>query len=341
MTHTDTRHRTPRPAESSSPNPAPSRARTAPTPWGHLLGLALGLAAALAVVATAFVWPGLNSGPNGVPLGLVAPDPVAEQVSAQLSRTAGEDAFILSRYDDRAAAEDAVRDREVYGALVLGPNGGELLTASAASPSVAQALAQLAAEVPAEAGGPLAVTDLVPLPEDDPRGIGLGAAVLPLVIGGLATGVVTALRVRGSGRQLATVMITTAAGGLAVAAVVQGWLGALTGSYLANAAVLALGMLAIAVTALGLHRVLSGAGLGLAAVVMVLLGNPLSGAMSAPELLPDVWGALGQWLPPGAASTALRSVAWFDGAGSGPAFVALGAWLVLGTVLAMLPARRR
>ncbi len=56
-------------------------------------------------------------------------------------------------------------------------------------------------------------------------------------------------------------------------------------------------------------------------------------------MLPGGWGGLGQWLPPGATGTSLRSVAWFDGAGSTGAFVVLGVWLLVGLTLGLLPAR--
>lgn len=87
-----------------------------------------------------------------------------------------------------------------------------------------------------------------------------------------------------------------------------------------------------------MHGLLGLPGLGLTALVMVVLGNPLSGGSSAPQMLPAGWGAFGQWLPPGAGITALRGVAFFDGAGSGMAFAVLGGWLLLGLVLTLLPA---
>jgi hypothetical protein len=72
--------------------------------------------------------------------------------------------------------------------------------------------------------------------------------------------------------------------------------------------------------------VLGAGGIGLAVLAVFLLGNPLSGLTSAPELLPQPWGAVGQFLPPGAGGSLLRSVAFFDGAGAAvPAWV-LAAW---------------
>ncbi|MDQ1040320.1 hypothetical protein QFZ75_006736 [Streptomyces sp. V3I8] len=68
---------------------------------------------------------------------------------------------------------------------------------------------------------------------------------------------------------------------------------------------------------------------------MMMPGNPFSGASSAPEMLPAPVGVIGQWLPPGAGASLLRSVSFFDGAAaSGPALTP--AWwsaLGLGAIL--------
>jgi hypothetical protein len=142
------------------------------------------------------------------------------------------------------------------------------------------------------------------------------------------------------GRRLAGAATIALLGGLALGALLQGWLGALTGDYWANSGVLALGLGATAVALLGLHAVAGNAGLGLGGAVVMLLGNPLSGAASAPEFLPGGWGELGQLLPPGATVSALRSVAFFDGAAAaGPLWV-LAAWAAGGLVLAGVVAFR-
>jgi hypothetical protein len=129
-------------------------------------------------------------------------------------------------------------------------------------------------------------------------------------------------------------------GGLALAAVLQYWLGSLEGSYLGNAGVIATSIAAISLTLLGLEWLLGTAGLALGGAVMMLLGNPLSGMTSAPEMLPSGWGALGQLLPPGAAGTALRSVSFFDGAGATRPLVVLACWLLAGVLLCGLGALR-
>jgi hypothetical protein len=245
----------------------------------------------------------------------------------------------VRRVDERAAAVRLIESREVYGAIVAGPDGSEVLTASAGSPVVAQLLSQVASGMAAAEGQAIEVTDVVPLPEKDPRGAGLAAGALPLVLGGIITAAALSLGVRGRRPRIAGVLGVSTAGGLALTAILQFWLGSLEGSYWVNAAVVALSIAATASFVLGLERLLGRAGLGLGAALMMLLGNPLSGLTSAPELLPSGWGALGQLMPPGAAGTALRSVSFFDGAGSGAALLVLAVWLAVGLGLCLLPAR--
>jgi hypothetical protein len=102
----------------------------------------------------------------------------------------------------------------------------------------------------------------------------------------------------------------------------------------------ALSIAATSVAILGLEWLLGRIGLGLGAATMMLLGNPLSGLTSAPEMLPSGWGDLGQLLPPGAAGTALRSVSFFDGAGSSRPLLVLACWLAGGLLLCVVGALR-
>jgi hypothetical protein len=318
------------------------RSGTSQGPWRPVAGAVLGLTVLLSVLLTAFAWPAANSEPREVPLAVAAPAPVAAQVEQGLAAGAGGEAFDVTRVADRAAAVAAIEDREVYGAVVVDPSGAQLLTASAAGPVVAQMLGQVAGRLPVDpAAGPPTVTDVVPLPADDPRGAGLAAGSLPLVLGGIAAAALLTLRVQGTARRLAGALGFAVAGGLAMTAVLQLWLGSLDGSYWTNSAVVALAIGATATVVLALERLFGFAGLGLGAAVMLLLGNPLSGIASAPEMLPAGWGTFGQLLPPGAAGTALRSVAFFDGAGAGTAFLVLGCWLFAGLVLFAVPVRRR
>ena len=72
-----------------------------------------------------------------------------------------------------------------------------------------------------------------------------------------------------------------------------------------------------------------------------MLGNPFSGATSAPEMLPRPWGQIGQWLPPGAGSTLLRSVAYFGGTRSAGLWATLAIWAAAGLAMVALTAGQR
>jgi len=267
----------------------------------------------------------------------VGPAPAVAQVEKGLEQ-AMPGGFELSAVPDRAAAVQKIEDREVYGAIVLDPQQPEVLTASAGGPAVAQIITQLATRLSPEA--PAKVTDVVPLPADDPRGAGLAAGALPLVLGGIIAAALLTQLVRSGAKRMVGAVTFAITGGLALAAVLQFWLGSFEGSYLANSGVIALSIAAVSLTLLGLEWLLGRAGLALGAATMMLLGNPLSGLTSAPEMLPSGWGALGRLLPPGAAGTALRSVSFFDGAGAAGPLVVLGCWLVAGLTLCGLGALR-
>ncbi|WP_051942672.1 ABC transporter permease [Streptacidiphilus rugosus] len=283
----------------------------------------------------AFVWPAARTAPRELPLGLVGPDRAVVQVEQGLEVHAGPHAFAVHRYADLAAARTAVADRQVYGAIVLAPEGTRMLTASAASPAVATLLQQVAHQAP----GGATVTDVVPLPSGDPRGSVFASSVLPMAIAGLALGAVTFLFGRGVGQRLLMLLLSAAAVGAAAVTVSQGWLGALEGNAAANAGVVALMVLAVSSVVCGLAIRLGAKGIGLGALVLMLLGNAWSGVMSAPELLPGFASWAGRLLPVGAGATALRDAAFFGGHRIGFPLLVLAAWIVAGLGLTALAAR--
>ncbi|MEV5610095.1 ABC transporter permease [Streptomyces sp. NPDC052225] len=305
---------------------------TAPRHGAKLLAVALVVPLLAALALWAFAWPTARTAPRDLPLGVAGPAAAAGPVERRLSARDG--AFEVHRYADEAAARAAIEDRTVYGAVVAGPDGPKLLTASAAGPVVAQLLQQaVAAQAPA--GVKVPTVDVVPAPAADPRGAALSSSVLPLAIAGVAGGsIVTLTRLRGTGAALA-LLAASAVVGLAATALADSWLGVLTGNWWAEAGVLGLSTLAVGATVAGLAALAGPAGIGVAALVVVLLGNPFSGVASAPQLLPEPVGVIGQLLPPGAGGSLLRSVAYFDGAQAVRPALTLAAWAVLG-LLAVL-----
>jgi hypothetical protein len=165
--------------------------------------------------------------------------------------------------------------------------------------------------------------------------------VLPLVLAGMASGLLVWLAGGSWPVRWAALVIASALAGLVAAGIAQGWLGVIGGSWAVNAGVFGLTVLAVGATVAGLAAVAGRAGAALGALLMVLVGNPLSGVSSAPELLPAPAGALGQLLPPGAGGTLLRSTAFFDGAGAAGPLAVLAAWVLLGLALSWVAALRR
>lgn len=318
--------------------PAPSAAPHA-TGWRHVAGAAFGLTTLLTLLLAAFTWPPSELEPRSLPLVVAAPTEQAGQLESRLAAEAGEDAFDVSVVADRDAAVAAIEDREAYGAIVAGPDGVELLTASAASATVAQLLTQsVSAPLPDGSSAPApVVTDVVPTADDDPRGSVFNAGALPLALGGIMVGAITSIALRSTRERLFAALGVATGGGLALTGVLQGWLGALEGSYWANASVVALGILAVALPIVGLRHLIGPAGIGVVAALILLVGNPLSGVTSAPELIPLGW--LGQLLPPGATGAALRGTSYFDGAGVGIPLLVLACWAAAGLALALVPRR--
>lgn len=301
-------------------------------PLRRALGVAVVVVTLQAVMVAAFAWPAANLEPRDLPVAVAGPAPATQSFAARLAQLRP-GAFEVTAAPDAAAADRLLRDREAYGAFLLGPDGlAGLHLASAASPVVAQALTQVAQA--AAQGGAIPVQDVVPAAAGDPRGAALAAALLPLILTSLLAGVLLAFAVRGRAARVLGVLAYAALAGLAATAIIQWWLDALPGDYLANAAVVALVALAMAAAVAGLGTVLGAGGIALAALTVFLLGNPLSGLTSAPELLPQPWGAVGQLLPPGAGGSLLRSVAFFDGAGAAVPGWVLAAWAGAGLALA-------
>jgi hypothetical protein len=308
------------------------------TPWREVGALAVALSLLLAGLLAAFAWPATHSRPRDLPVAVAGPPQAVAQVRAALEH-ARPGAFEVRTVPDAATARERVADRTVDGALVLGPGSPRVVVATQGGPAVAQLLTEVAR---AASGGPaVAVEDVAPAPAADPHGAGLPAGTLPLALAGVGAGAVLALRVRGGGQRAAGGLVFSAAGGLLAVGVLHGWLGALTGSWAAEAGVLALGLAAVTLAVLGMAAIAGRPGLGLTAAVVVALGNPLSAAAAAPELLPPGWSQLGQLLPPGAVVAALRAVSGFGGTGvTGPVTVLAG-WAAGGLALVGLAALRR
>jgi len=304
-------------------------------------GIIVALTVALAILAIAFALPAARSKPHDIPIGAAGPQAASGQVADMLEQHAP-GAFAVTYYPGEAALRDAIRNRDVYGGISFGPDGRSLLIATGGSPMIAQMLTQMGNGIAQQAGVPLHTEDLAPPTAKDPRGAGLAASALPITLAGLLPGVALVLLLRREvWTRFAAAVVFAAGAGITIAALLRYVFGSIDQSIWGVAAGLTLGLLAAGLTMLGLGSLFGRVGLAVGALMALLLGNPLSGLNSAPEMLPSGWGTVGQWLPQGATATLLRSTAFFDGAGATTAIAVLSCWAVAGIGLIVLAAVRQ
>ncbi|GEK60424.1 ABC transporter permease [Leuconostoc citreum] len=331
--------------------------------WRFILTLTIGLTAVLAIMMTAFSLPAVNSGINNVPIGIIATNDETFQKMAKPLRNKG---FKVSEYATAGQAKAQINKRDIYGAISLDASGNlTVYEATAASAAVSQALTQIGNSVVTQqkAIGSAQINQIIAkandvntikvlnqklaqlnaktakivevraFPKADSKGTGLAAGALPIALGGWIGAVAIANMVKGKRQKFAAVISFAVIGGLGLVAVIQYGIGTFDGNYFLTSLGAMLGIAATGFFVLGILEVLGNPGLGIAAVLLILLGNPLSGLASAPEMLPTGWGALGQLLPPGATGTLLRNIAFFNGHAIAYPLTVLLAYVVVGMLL--------
>lgn len=274
----------------------------------------------MALALVAFTWPSGRLAPRDLPVGVVGPAPAA---------VATGQGYHLHRYATAAAARGAIRDRRVYGAFA----GGQTFIATAASPAVAQRLRHAS---PADT-----VTDLAPGTRHDAQAVTVASMSLPISVLGIFLGALSALTATRKRDQLLALLGGGVIAGLLASLVTKTWLGAIPGSWLLLAGSVALAVLAVGTLVVGLIARLGPPGIGVAAVLTMLVGNAWSGASAAPELLPAPASFIGRLLPAGAFGQLARSVGWFDGAGAAAHVAVLLGWQAVGLALILRSAPKQ
>lgn len=302
------------------------------------LGVALGVVALQLLLLPLFAGPASTIGPRDLPVVVAGPAPATAQFAGRLS-AARPGAFEVTEVTSAEEADALVTGRAAYAAFIIDQSGLSLHTASAASPTVALLLTQAAQQM--GQGKPVPVTDLAPLPADDPRGGGFAAGFFPLILVAMAAAVGLYFAVPRFGARLTGLILFALLAGAAGATMLQSWMGVLGGEWLPVAGAISLFVLAVSGAVLGLASLLGPGGIGLGALLVLLIGNALAGVAAAPELLVQPWGQVGQWLPVGAGATLLRSASWFDGAGNAGPIWTLSAWAAGGILLMRLGALRQ
>lgn len=319
------------------------------TKWPVAIMLGVVGSIAVALVVLAFLWPTKTSATHDLPLSIAGPAAQTSTLEKTLDQRSP-DAVDFVAADDRADAVQQIKTRATYGAIVLPTTAGgapEVLTAPAASSAVTPLLTTIAGELQTQltqqitaAGGDASAvqvktTAVVPLSSDDATGSGLAAAAFPMTMGGMLGGILLSLLVVGPMRRLAGLLGFAVATGLIVTIVLQPWFHFLQGDYWINALAIGLSVLATSAFIVGCTSLLGRAGVAIGAVLTLLVGSPLSSAAAPWQFLPAPWGAIGQYLVPGASNWLIRSLSYFPDSDTSVQWLVLTGWAALGVALTL------
>lgn len=301
----------------------------------------------VSAILTIFAWPVATSTPKNIPVGVTAVQPGLIQGLKVQFEEQQPGVFNFIEYKDLDAAKAAIAHREVYGALVL-TQTPQMLVASGASPAMTQILTSMSVQLGAQltsANGiqviNFAVEDVAPLGTKDPRGLGLNAGSLPLIIAGIVVGLLGSMRLRKTGQRFAVAGIAGTLAAFAMVAILNLWLGSLLGNYFLEVLVVAVGIAAVSLCVMGAAALAGRAGMLGVIGLFFIIGNPISAVGLPQELYPTGLGAFGQYLPLGAEVNLLRRISYFPEASTVTQWAVMGAWLAVGALLVVIAGMRK
>lgn len=282
--------------------------------------------------------------PRDIPVAVVAPTgsstTAASQVADQLNTLDGEPLDASVAPTEKTARKQLHR-RTVSGVLLLGADTQDrLLVASANGGALSDTLTKIAGGIEHQQGRTVRVTDTIPADTKDARGLSAFYLAVGWVVGGYLASAILGISggAKPSHRSRAVARLV----GLATYAVLSGLGGALIaetmfdafgGSFWTLAGLGALTVFAVGAFAMALQVWLGLIGIGVAILWFVVLGNPSAGGAYPTPLLPPFWATIGPWLPPGAATSAVRGIIYFGKAGLAPAAAVLAAYAAIGVAL--------
>jgi hypothetical protein len=284
--------------------------------------------------------------PHDIAVGLVGPAPAVQQISTAFGSNAP-GAFQFTSYGSEAAARAALDSRTVDGALVLSGAPPRLIVAGAAGDAETGVMTAAFTNVFKAQGAVVGVETVHPFAAGDAHGLILFFVVVAVIISALVTQALLAGTATdaGFGARLTVVFSFAILAGL-TAMGIAGWIAGDYGSgFWTAVALVMLAAAAVGAVVAGSGRLFGAAGLGLAALVVVLLDLVSSGGPVGSQLLPDFYRWIAPWMPAGPLYSALRGALYFGSAGIGGPVSVLAGWLAGGVVLMWLgelvAARRR
>jgi hypothetical protein len=264
--------------------------------------------------------------PNRVPVAVVGSLDAAHQVQVQVSRT-GPGSIHAIAVASPADARSAVLHQRVRAALVMDPQHPRLIVASAASMLETAALKEMVGRAVGP-GATLEAEDVRPLPRGDSKGLSPVFVTFGVTTASLVAG--SALAVLGrrlrAGTVLAALLGLGVLAGLSIAVLADPLIGALPRAFWPLAGLVALLAVAVAASMCGLGRLAGPPGLALGVLVILLLALSAGGGPLGFYVLPEFFRAISQWLPAGAAMTAIRHAVYFSGERTLHPVVVLAVW---------------
>lgn len=272
--------------------------------------------------------------PHHIPVGLVGPAPAVQQMSEQFG-VAAPGVFQFTTYQTEDAARAAIDSRSVAGVLVIGQGAPRLIIAGAAGDAMTGVITTVFTNAFRAQGAAVQVETVHPFAGGDAHGLVLFFLVVALMISTLVAQALLFSEAKdtGLGIRLGVVVAFAVLAGLAGMGAVSWITGTFSPALWAASALAAIASAALGAVVAGSARLLGVAGVGLAALVVVLLGLVSSGGPAGSEFLPDFYRSLGPWLPAAPLYGALRGALYFDGAGLGWPVTVLTGWLIFGLLL--------
>jgi hypothetical protein len=297
-----------------------------------VIGALLLLIALLGLIGTAIRDPR----PHDIPVGLVGPTPAVQQISTAFGTNAP-GAFQFTAYGSEAEARAALDSRTVDGVLVLG-SPPRLIVAGAAGDAATGVITAALTNVFKAQDVTLEVEVVHPFAAGDAHGLVLFFVVVAIIVSALVAqallfGIASDA---GFGPRLIVAVAFAVLGGLAAMGTAEWIAGDYGSGFWTAVGFVMLAALSVGTVVAGCARLLGPPGLGLAALVVVLLDLVTSGGPVGSQLLPDFYRSLAPWMPAGQLYSALRGALYFDGAGLTNPLLVLSGWLVGGLVLMLL-----
>jgi hypothetical protein len=273
--------------------------------------------------------------PHGVRIEVVGGNAAAARARAAFGR-AVPGGFDVQPAADAAVARNDVQTGKASGAIIEAPTGPvRVLTAGAGGLAVQQAVTRAAAAYALVRGRAIAQTDVVPLPPSDAAGLSAFFLDLGLLIPALLVSVLIYLIGRRSRvwvRLSGGVVYALCAAALG-ALVMDAGFGALTGAPAALFGIAALAAMAFVVTVAAVQAAFGLPGTGVAAALLLVVGNAINGATVATPMLPDGYRQIAPAFPNNAEIRAVKDQIYFGGQHSPKALLVLSAWIVGGLLV--------